>query len=175
MVYEIIEGRKPVALSIKDPEADRLARALAVATGESLTEAVTEALRERLDNSRLSPMSSTRLRCGVRSCRITTREHRMRSSAMTSTDCRADGDRQLGTDLFVRRASLEPAPVPVDRDQVLIARRAFRRYGKGYDAAGLNFGDCFAYALARATGEPLLFKGEDFGRTDMTPADRDQR
>jgi ribonuclease VapC len=50
------------------------------------------------------------------------------------------GIREL--DLFVHRASLEP--VPVDMDQVLIARRAFRRYGKGYDAAGLNFGDCFA-------------------------------
>jgi ribonuclease VapC len=69
------------------------------------------------------------------------------------------GFREL--DLFIHRASLEP--VPVDLDQVLIARRAFRRYGKGHAAPGLNFGDCFASALAKATGEPLLFKGDDFG------------
>lgn len=78
------------------------------------------------------------------------------------------GFREL--DLFVHRAGLEP--VPVDMEQVLIARRAFRRYGKGHDVAGLNFGDCFAYALAKATGEPLLFKGADLGRTDIVPADR---
>ncbi|HSA80465.1 MAG TPA: type II toxin-antitoxin system VapC family toxin [Geminicoccaceae bacterium] len=78
------------------------------------------------------------------------------------------GYREL--DLFVHRASLEP--VPVDLDQVLIARRAFRRYGKGHHAAGLNFGDCFAYALAKATGEPLLFKGDDFRHTDIAPAAR---
>lgn len=47
---------------------------------------------------------------------------------------------------------------------------AFRRFGKGRHPAGLNFGDCFAYALAKATGEPLLYKGDDFARTDITPA-----
>jgi ribonuclease VapC len=82
-----------------------------------------------------------------------------------------DGFREL--DLFVHQAGLEA--VSVDMEQVLIARRAFRRHGKGQGAAGLNFGDCFAYALAKATGEPLLFKGDDFGRTDLTPADRDHR
>lgn len=57
--------------------------------------------------------------------------------------------------------------VPVDRDQVFEARKAWRRFGRGRHAAGLNFGDLFAYALAKATGEPLLFKGEDFARTDV--------
>ena len=52
--------------------------------------------------------------------------------------------------------------VAVDAEQVEMARRAWRRYGKGNDPAGLNFGDCFAYALARCRGEPLLFKGNDF-------------
>jgi ribonuclease VapC len=57
------------------------------------------------------------------------------------------------------------------RTQARIARDAYRDYGKGSGhAAGLNFGDCFAYALASDTGEPLLFKGEDFGHTDLQPA-----
>ena len=52
-----------------------------------------------------------------------------------------------------------------------IARDAFLRYGKGMGSpAQLNFGDCLVYALAKETGEPLLFKGGDFGRTDLTPA-----
>ncbi len=60
--------------------------------------------------------------------------------------------------------------VPVDREQALLAREAFRRFGKGRHKAGLNFGDCFSYALAKQNGEPLLFKGNDFSQTDMTPA-----
>jgi ribonuclease VapC len=60
--------------------------------------------------------------------------------------------------------------VPVDHEQVLLARDGFRRFGKGRDKAGLNFGDCFAYALAKQCGEPLLFKGQDFGQTDVTVA-----
>ena len=51
-----------------------------------------------------------------------------------------------------------------------LARRAWRRFGKGNHPAALNFGDCFAHALAEATGEPLLFKGNDFARTDVDPA-----
>ena len=60
---------------------------------------------------------------------------------------------------------------PVTRKHAEIARRAYRDFGKGSGhPAGLNFGDCFAYALARATGEPLLYKGEDFSRTDVASA-----
>lgn len=58
--------------------------------------------------------------------------------------------------------------VPVDADQVNTARRAWRRYGKGRHPAGLNYGNCFSYALAASRGEPLLFKGEDFAKTDVT-------
>jgi len=55
--------------------------------------------------------------------------------------------------------------------QARIAREAYRDFGKGSGhAAGLNFGDCFAYALARATGDPLLFKGDDFSKTDIAAA-----
>jgi ribonuclease VapC len=57
--------------------------------------------------------------------------------------------------------------VPVDAEQADAARRAWRRYGKGHHAAALNYGDCFSYALAVSRGEPLLFKGEDFARTDV--------
>jgi ribonuclease VapC len=56
---------------------------------------------------------------------------------------------------------------PVTAQQVRLAQIAYRTYGKGLHAAGLNFGDCFAYALAKATGRPLLFKGSDFTRTDL--------
>lgn len=71
-------------------------------------------------------------------------------------------------DLFIHRARIDV--VPVDADQVEVARLAFRRYGKGRHPAGLNFGDCFSYALAQATGHALLFKGDDFRRTDIHPA-----
>ena len=71
-------------------------------------------------------------------------------------------------DLFMARAGIELAPV--DADQAHIARLAFREYGKGRHPAGLNFGDCFSYALARAEGLPLLFKGNDFAQTDIEPA-----
>ena len=68
-------------------------------------------------------------------------------------------------DLFALRAGLEI--VPFDAEQMEIARSAWRTYGKGRHPAGLNFGDCFAYALAKFTGEPLLAKGTDFASTDV--------
>lgn len=68
-------------------------------------------------------------------------------------------------DHFIERAAVEI--VPVDVEQGKIARRAYSRYGKGRHAAGLNFGDCFSYALAVASAEPLLFKGSDFSKTDV--------
>ena len=71
-------------------------------------------------------------------------------------------------DLF-REAGLRIEPVT--EAQARIAREAYRDFGKGSGhPARLNFGDCFAYALARATGEPLLFKGADFVHTDIMPA-----
>ena len=68
-------------------------------------------------------------------------------------------------DLFLVKAKVEL--VPVDGEQVEIARSAWRKYGKGRHAAGLNFGDCFAYALAKFSGQKLLAKGEDFRFTDV--------
>ena len=71
-------------------------------------------------------------------------------------------------DVFLDTASIEL--VPVTAEQVDAARRAWRRFGKGNHSASLNFSDCFAYALAGTTGEPLLFKGDDFARTDIEAA-----
>ena len=58
----------------------------------------------------------------------------------------------------------------VDLEQEILARQAFVRFGRGRHPAALNFGDCFAYALAKARDEPLLFKGGDFAKTDIVPA-----
>lgn len=69
-------------------------------------------------------------------------------------------------DLFVVRANIQI--VAVDAEQADLARSAWRKYGKGRHPAALNFGDCFSYALAKSTGEPLLAKGTDFGLTDIT-------
>lgn len=71
-------------------------------------------------------------------------------------------------DALIRRAGI--IVEPVTEEQAHIARQAYTDFGKGRHPAGLNFGDCFAYALAKLTAEPLLFKGEDFSKTDITPA-----
>jgi ribonuclease VapC len=68
-------------------------------------------------------------------------------------------------DRFLERAGVKV--VPVDLEQGRLARLAFSRFGKGRHEGALNFGDCFSYALAQVLGEPLLFKGEDFSRTDV--------
>ena len=86
----------------------------------------------------------------------------------TYTVSEARGGTAAGTDveLFVQTAGIEV--VPMSGRQAEAARLAWRRYGKGNHPAGLNLGDCCVYALARLTGEPVLCKGEDFRRTDIT-------
>ena len=76
------------------------------------------------------------------------------------------GSRQF--DAFFRRAGI--VIEPVTEEQAHAARQAYTDFGKAHHAAGLNFGDCFAYALAKVTGEPLLFKGQDFKKTDLEAA-----
>jgi ribonuclease VapC len=71
-------------------------------------------------------------------------------------------------DIVISQLKIET--VPVDHEQGLLAREAFLRFGKGRHKAGLNFGDCFSYALAKQTGEPILFKGNDFSKTDIVSA-----
>jgi ribonuclease VapC len=76
------------------------------------------------------------------------------------------GGRQL--DAFFRHADI--AIEAVTEEQAHMARQAFTDYGNGRHPAGLNYGDCFAYALSKVTGEPLLFKGKDFAKTDLVAA-----
>jgi ribonuclease VapC len=73
------------------------------------------------------------------------------------------GGREL--DALIHKADV--VVVPVDPEHASEARRAYRRFGRGRHPAGLNFGDLFSYALARVSGEPLLFKGDDFTKTDI--------
>ena len=73
------------------------------------------------------------------------------------------GGREL--DRLLQKADVEVAAV--DAEQAELARHAFRMFGKGRHAAGLNYGDCFSYALALSSGEPLLYKGGDFAKTDV--------
>lgn len=72
---------------------------------------------------------------------------------------------------FLLRAKIEI--VPFDVEQATIAREAHRRYGKGRHRAALNMGDCFSYALSKASGELLLYIGDDFARTDIVPCSDD--
>ncbi len=71
----------------------------------------------------------------------------------------------LELDMLVDKAAINIRSV--DLNQAKIARNAFRNFGKGRHPASLNFGDCFTYALAKMLNEPLLFKGEDFSKTDI--------
>jgi|ERR1039458_3632871 ribonuclease VapC len=78
----------------------------------------------------------------------------------------ADGVRDL--ELLIVRFGIEI--VAFTESQARLARKGFERFGKGRHPAKLNFGDCMAYALARETGEELLFKGTDFAQTDIAAA-----
>jgi ribonuclease VapC len=73
------------------------------------------------------------------------------------------GGREL--DLLLHKARIEI--VPINEEQFELARRAWRDFGKGRHPAGLNIGDCCSYALSKYSGEPLLFKGDDFSKTDV--------
>lgn len=74
-----------------------------------------------------------------------------------------EGAREL--DLLMLRAGIDAVPFTVEH--LAAARRAYRTFGKGRHPAGLNYGDCFSYALSVTSGEPLLCKGADFSRTDV--------
>jgi ribonuclease VapC len=98
-------------------------------------------------------------------CRISVANH-VELSMVVESQLGPNGTRQA--DAFLRRAGFVIEPVTIEQGD--LARQAFLDFGKGRHKAGLNFGDCFAYALARATGEALLFKGDDFALTDIRRA-----
>ena len=99
------------------------------------------------------------------SCRISAANF-VEAAVVVDSHTRDRGGRQL--DALFRHAGITIESVT--EEQAHLARQAYADFGKGRHAAGLNFGDCFAYALAKATGEPLLFKGKDFKRTDIPSA-----
>ena len=88
------------------------------------------------------------------------------AAIVVEVQTKAAGSRQF--DAFFRRAGI--VIEPVTEEQAHVARQAYTDFGRARHAAGLNFGDCFAYALAKVTGEPLLFKGRDFNKTDIQAA-----
>ena len=87
----------------------------------------------------------------------------LEAAIVVESELRDPGTREL--DLLLYKAGI--TIVPFSPEHLTAARRAFRVFGKGRHAAALNFGDCFSYALSKSTGEPLLFKGADFPRTDV--------
>ncbi len=87
----------------------------------------------------------------------------LEASLVIESELGEEGEREL--DLLLLRAGIEA--LPFNEEQLRLARHAFRTYGKGRHPAGLNLGDCFSYAASRTTGEPLLYKGDDFAKTDV--------
>jgi len=83
-------------------------------------------------------------------------------------DRHGDQIRRAMLDTFLAEFEIQLEPVTVEQGR--LAREAFRLFGKGRHPAGLNFGDCFTYALAKVTRDPVLFKGSDFSQTDLVPA-----
>lgn len=98
-------------------------------------------------------------------CRISVASY-VELSMVIENQLGPEGMRQA--EAFLRRAGIMIEPVTLEQGE--LARQAFLDFGKGRHKAGLNYGDCFSYALAKATGEPLLFKGNDFSQTDINPA-----
>ena len=98
-------------------------------------------------------------------CRISVASY-VELSMVIENQLGPEGMRQA--EAFFRRAGIVIEPVTVEQGE--LARQAFLDFGKGRHKAGLNYGDCFSYALAKATGEPLLFKGNDFSQTDINAA-----
>lgn len=117
---------------------------VAVLFGEPEAESIAEAIEQ--DSVRLISTASV-----------------LETSLVVESELGEAGGREL--DLLLLKATIEA--IPFNAEQLAIAREAWRRYGKGRHPAGLNYGDCFSYALSQATGEPLLFKGRDFSQTDV--------
>lgn len=95
---------------------------------------------------------------------------RMSSATLLETRIVAEREGRGGSEVDELIAEAGIDIVPPDLQQIEFAFEGFQRFGKGRHPAGLNFGDLFAYALARSAGEPLLFKGADFGQTDVESA-----
>ena len=124
----IVDTSALLAILEQEPEAERLARAIASADGSSVS-------------------SATLLEAGI----------------VVQARRGDEGARDL--DLLIVKLGISVQAFSAR--QADVARKAYRKYGRGRHSAALNFGDCFAYALARDTSEPLLAKGDDFRKTDL--------
>lgn len=98
-------------------------------------------------------------------CRISAATY-LEAAVVIEAQTKENGSRQF--DAFFRHSGI--LIEPVTQEQALVARQAYSDFGKGRHPAGLNFGDCFAYALAKVVREPLLFKGNDFRKTGIEAA-----
>jgi ribonuclease VapC len=99
------------------------------------------------------------------SCRISAATY-VEASIVVESQTKSRGSRQL--DALMNRAGI--VIEPVTETQAQLARQAYADFGKGRHRAGLNYGDCFSYALAKDLRQPLLFKGNDFSKTDLESA-----
>lgn len=97
------------------------------------------------------------------SVRLLSAANALETAIVSESRLKIAGGHEL--DVLIQKAAIEI--VSVDSEQYFVARQAWRRFGKGRHPAALNFGDCFAYALSRVSGEPLLAKGTDFQKTDL--------
>jgi ribonuclease VapC len=153
-------------LNIRDPEVHKLAREVADATGETLTEAVRKALQDRLERVQAETEAEPFSRMVAND-----RQAVLSAANYVEFGMLAQSRRNLSTArIDAVLGDWGVATVPVSLAQARLAVEAFARFGKGRHPAGLNYGDCFAYALAKERGEPLLFMGEDFARTDIARA-----
>ncbi len=95
-------------------------------------------------------------------------------SAATLLECKIVALRRIAGDwesrLSIVLELLPLAVIPFNEEQAMLAAEAYRAFGKGRHLAGLNFGDTISYALAKYLGEPLLYKGDDFAKTDIVSA-----
>ncbi len=161
-----------MGLSIKNVATVNKVRRLAKLRRKGLTEVVDEAISHELQ--RLQPAE------GKRRLDVTTVLRRIQKDyaagrpaatveAAIVLESRRPATGRVALDRLVTSLAFEV--VAFDADQLALARDGFRRYGRGRPSkARLNFGDCCAYALAKAHGEPLLFVGDDFVHTDIVPA-----
>jgi ribonuclease VapC len=165
-----------VALNIKDSRADRLARELAAETGESITVAVTIAVTERLQRLHGAVPLAILFDEPEREVfvELLSRAEDPLISAATLLEASMVMFARIGEDgvgdLDDLLAAVGVRCIAVDDSQARLARACFARFGKGQHPAGLNYGDCFVYGLAKVMNRSLLFKGTDFSLTDVEPA-----
>jgi ribonuclease VapC len=117
---------------------------------------------------RREPEADTFLKVIAESQRCLVSSVSLLETSMVLAGQTGDHERWSDLDALIERAEIEV--VPQDAEQVARAREAFLRYGKGHHPARLNLADCASYALAKGRGFPLLFKGDDFERTDLAAA-----